>query len=123
MTDTNDPLTEAEIEAQLPKPVGYMLLIALPQVDEEYESGLIKDAKTLHYEKVLSTIGLVLDMGPQAYQDPDRFPHGPWCKTGDYVMFRTNSGTRFTFRGVEYRLMSDDSIEAVVADPRGISRP
>lgn len=120
---TEPEYTAEEIEAQLPKPVGYMLLIALPQVEEETEGGILKSAQTLHYEKVLSTIGLVLDMGPQAYQDADRFPNGPWCKEGDYVMFRTNSGTRFTFRGVEYRLMSDDSIEAVVEDPRGISRP
>lgn len=122
MTD-NTPLTDAEVEAQMPKPVGYMLLIALPQIEEEYESGLLKDSKTMHYEKVLSTIGLVLDRGPQAYRDRERFPDGPWCKVGDYVMFRTNSGTRFTFKGVEYRLMPDDSVEAVVADPRGISRP
>lgn len=120
---TEPQYTEEELEAQLPKPVGYMLLIALPKIEETYESGIVKDSKTVHYEKVLSTIGLVLDIGPQAYKDPDRFPHGPWCSTGEYVMFRSNSGTRFTFRGVEYRLMSDDSIEAVVADPRGISRP
>lgn len=116
-------LTDAEFEEQLPKPVGYMLLIALPQVEEEYESGLLKDAKTIHHERILSTIGLVMDVGPQAYMDEDRFPYGPWCCKGDYVMFRANTGTRFTFRGVEYRLMSDDSVEAVVADPRGISRP
>lgn len=115
-------LTDAEFEDQLPQPVGYMLLIALPQVEEEYESGLLKADKTMHHEKILSTVGLVMDMGQQAYMDPDRFPHGPWCKKGDYVMFRANTGTRFTFRGVEYRLMSDDSVEAVVADPRGVSR-
>lgn len=115
-------LTDAEFEDQLPQPVGYMLLIALPQVEEEYESGILKPATTMHHEKILSTVGLVMDMGPQAYMDADRFPHGPWCKKGDYVMFRANTGTRFTFRGVEYRLMSDDSVEAVVADPRGVSR-
>jgi co-chaperonin GroES (HSP10) len=67
-------------------------------------------------------IGLVLDMGSQAYTDPDRYPDGPWCEIGDYVLFRTNTGTRFRFNGVEYRLMNDDSIEAVVADPQGITR-
>jgi co-chaperonin GroES (HSP10) len=70
----------------------------------------------------MSTIGLVLDMGEQAYTDEGRFPTGPWCKQGDYVMFRMNTGTRFKVGGVEYRLMNDDSIEAVVADPRGVSR-
>ena len=123
MTENIPALADDEFENQLPKPVGYMLLVSLPEVDEEYESGILKPEKVIHFEKVLSTIGLVLDMGSQAYQDADRFPHGPWCKAGDYVMFRSNSGTRFTFRGTEYRLMADDSIEAVVSDPRGISRP
>ena len=61
-------------------------------------------------------------MGEQAYQDKDRFPFGPWCKQGDYVMFRAHTGTRFRVGKQEYRLMNDDSIEAVVADPRAISR-
>jgi co-chaperonin GroES (HSP10) len=125
MSETQEevtPLTDEEMEAQLPKPVGYRLLIALPQVEEKYDSGILKAEKTLHEEKILTTVGLVLDMGEQAYSDPDRFPTGPWCKPGDYVMFRANTGTRFRFNGVEYRLMNDDSIEAVVSDPRGVSR-
>jgi co-chaperonin GroES (HSP10) len=125
MSETQEvvtPLTEEEMEAQLPKPVGYRLLIALPQVEEKFESGILKAEKTLHEEKILTTVGLVLDMGDQAYNDPERFPTGPWCKPGDYVMFRANTGTRFRFNGVEYRLMNDDSIEAVVSDPRGVSR-
>lgn len=115
-------LTDEEVEAQLPKPVGYRLLIALPKVEETFESGILKADKTMYEEKVLTVVGLVLDMGEQAYADTDRFPNGPWCKVGDYVMFRANTGTRFKFNGVEYRIMNDDSIEAVVTDPRGVSR-
>ncbi|MAO21225.1 MAG: hypothetical protein CMJ25_10785 [Phycisphaerae bacterium] len=116
-------LTPEEIEAQLPKPVGYRVLVALPQVEETFgETGLLKSNTTMNQEHIMSIIGLVLDMGDQAYSDEDRFPSGPWCKTGDYVMFRMNTGTRFKVGGVEYRLMNDDSIEAIVADPRGITR-
>lgn len=115
-------VTDAEMEAQLPIPVGYKLLIALPTIEDTYESGLVKAENTKHAEQVLSMIGLVLDMGSQAYSDPDRYPDGPWCEIGDYVLFRTNTGTRFRFNGTEYRLMNDDSIEAVVADPQGITR-
>lgn len=115
-------ISDEELEAQLPKPVGYRVLIALPQVEETFEGGIIKAEKTLHEEKILTVVGLVLDMGDQAYADKDRFPNGPWCKVGDYVMFRANTGTRFRFNGVEYRIMNDDSIEAVVADPRGVTR-
>ncbi len=70
----------------------------------------------------MSIMGLVMDMGEQAYSDEERFPTGAWCKQGDYVMFRANTGTRFTVNGLEYRLMNDDSVEAVVADPTGIKR-
>jgi len=115
--------TEEELEAQLPKPVGYRLLIALPQVEEKFDgSELIKTSQIKQQEQVLSIIGAVIDMGDQCYADKERFPTGPWCKSGDFVMFRANSGTRFKLGGTEYRLMNDDSIEAVVADPRGITR-
>lgn len=122
MTEATEVVTEEDLEQQLPKPVGYKILIALPTVEKTYESGLIKADKTVFEEQILSTIGLVLDIGDQAYIDPVRYPNGPWCKVGDYVMFRTSTGTRFKIDGAEYRLMNDDSIEAVVADPRGISR-
>lgn len=115
-------VTEEELEAQLPKPVGYMILVALPKVEEAYESGIIKADRTRHEEYILSTMGAVIDMGEQAYADKDRFPAGPWCKVGDFVMFRPNTGTRFKVNGSEYRLMNDDSVQAVVTDPRGIVR-
>jgi|TARA_B110000908_G_C9885177_1_gene284359 co-chaperonin GroES (HSP10) len=116
-------VTEEELDAQLPKPVGYRLLVALPEVEDTYgESGIIKSSREMHNDHIMSIMGLVLDMGRCAYSDKERFPTGPWCKTGDYVMFRMNTGTRFKVGGVEYRLMNDDSIEATVTDPRGISR-
>ena len=123
MTDLSNEVTEEELENQLPTPVGYRVLVAMPEVEDTYgESGIIKSSKEVQMDTVMSTIGLVLDMGKQAYSDEDRFPTGPWCKQGDYVMFRMNTGTRFKVSGVEYRLMNDDSIEAVVTDPRGVTR-
>jgi co-chaperonin GroES (HSP10) len=114
--------TDEEFEAQLPKPVGYRVLVALPNVEETFDgSDLIKANATKHHEYVMSIIGLVLDMGDQCYEDNDRFSSA-WCTIGDYVMFRANSGTRFIINGKEYRLMNDDSIEAVVTDPRGIQK-
>ena len=124
MTDTAQAsVTEDEFEAQLPIPVGYRLLVAMPQVEEAFEgTELLKSVTTKNHEQIMSIMGVVIDMGMQAYSDEDRFPTGPWCKQGDYVMFRANSGTRFKVEGVEYRLMNDDSIEAVVSDPRGVTR-
>ena len=112
---------EATFEAQLPKPVGYRLLVALPDIEAEYEGGILKTDSVQKREYIMSIMGIVLDMGEQAYADKDRFGGEPWCKVGDYVMFRMNTGTRFTVSGKEYRLMNDDSVEAVIADPRGIT--
>jgi len=115
--------TQEELEASIPKPVGYRVLIALPNVEETFgDSGLVKASSTVREEYILSTVGAVLDMGAEAYSDKERFPTGPWCKVGDYVMFRANTGTRFKVGKQEYRLMNDDSIEAVVDDPRAVSR-
>jgi co-chaperonin GroES (HSP10) len=113
---------EKELEAQIPRPVGYRLLIGLPNVEETFDSGIVKAESTKHEEYVLSTVGAVIDMGEQAYNDKDRFPTGPWCNIGDYVMFRANTGTRFKVGRQEYRLMNDDSIEAVVEEPSAITR-
>ena len=115
-------VTDEEMEQQIPKPVGYRVLIALPTIEETYDSGIVKADRTLNEERILSTMGIVLDMGAEAYSDKERFPTGPWCKIGDFVMFRPNSGTRFRVNGQELRLLNDDSIEAVVPDPKGITR-
>ena len=115
-------VTDDEMEQQIPKPVGYRVLIALPTIEEKYDSGLVKADRTLNEERILSTMGIVLDMGAEAYSDKERFPNGPWCSIGDFVMFRPNSGTRFKVNGQELRLLNDDSIEAVVPDPKGITR-
>lgn len=115
--------TTAEEKAkQVPEPVTYHLLCVLPEVDEEYESGLAKAGQTMHYEELLSPVLFVVKMGPDAFKDEKRFPSGPSCKTGDFVLVRPNTGTRIKIHGKEFRIVNDDSIEAVVQDPRGISR-
>jgi len=121
---TDQPvLTDKEIDAQLPKPVGYRVLVALPQQKDTYEgSNILKTDTAKRLDHIMSIMGLVMDMGDQAYADKERFPTVAWCKQGDYVMFRANTGTRFTVNGLEYRLMNDDSIEAVIDDPAGIQR-
>jgi len=114
---------QAALEQAIPKPTGYHILVALPNVEQTFgDSQIIKSNQTVRDEYVLSTIGLVLDMGDQAYNDKDRFSTGAWCKPGDYVMFRANTGTRFKIGKQEYRLMNDDSIQAIVPDPKAVSR-
>lgn len=107
---------------QLPRPSGYRILCAIPNVDEEFENGLLKADVTIDYEEKLATVLFVVDLGPDCYKDTARFPNGPWCKKGDFVIVRPNSGTRLLIHGKEFRMINDDSVEAVVEDPRGIKR-
>ena len=118
--------TNAEQKAkQMPDPSGFYLLCVVPEAMEEYansEVGLIKDSKTMYYEEVTTPVLFVVKMGPEAYQDKTRFPSGPRCKIGDFVIVRPNSGTRIKIHGREFRVINDDSVECTVQDPRGISR-
>ena len=116
------PQTAEEKAKQLPDPTGYHILVTLPEKEEKFESGLIKADTTLHYEQVLATVFFVVKMGPDCYKDEKRFPNGPWCKEGDFILARPNTGTRLKMHGTEFRLINDDCVEAVVQDPRGISR-
>jgi co-chaperonin GroES (HSP10) len=107
---------------QIPDPVSFHLLCVLPDAEEEYDSGLIKASQTMHFEEVLSPVLFVVKVGPDAYKDEKRFPSGPSCKQGDFVLVRPNTGTRIKIHGKEFRIINDDSVEAVVQDPRGIKR-
>ena len=126
LTDGNTvtalPETEEEKARQVPDPVTYHILCMVPKADDEYESGLLKAGQTMHYEERLSPVLFVAKMGPDAYRDPLRFPSGPSCKVGDFVLVRPNTGTRLKIHGTEWRLINDDSVEAVVQDPRGVKR-
>jgi co-chaperonin GroES (HSP10) len=116
--------TTAEEKAkQVPDPVTYHLLCMLPEAKEEYEGGLLKASQTMQYEELLSPVLFVAKIGPDAFADKTRFPSGPSCKVGDFVLVRPNTGTRMKIHGTEWRLINDDSVQAVVQDPRGIQRP
>ena len=118
----NIEASNEEKAKQLPKPSGYRILCAIPEIEKEFDSGLVKAESTVHYEEVLTTVLFVIAMGPDCYKDPARFPTGPWCKEGDFVLVRPNSGTRVIIHGREFRIINDDSVEAVVDEPRGIRR-
>ena len=116
------PETTEERAKQLPEPTGYHILVGLPEIEEKFDSGLIKADTTIQHEHVLATVFFVIKMGPDCYADKDRFPTGPWCKKGDFILIRPNAGSRLVIHGREFRLINDDSVEGVVDDPRGIKR-
>lgn len=107
---------------QLPKAAGYHILCMVPEAADEYESGIVKPDTVKHYEEVLTPVLFVMDIGPDAYKDTERFPSGPLCKVGDFVLIRPSSGSRLKIHGREFRIINDDSVEAIVLDPRGITR-
>jgi co-chaperonin GroES (HSP10) len=114
--------TEVEKAAQLPKPSGYRILCAIPEQEKETESGIIMADDYLRREELLTTVLFVVELGPDCYADKERFPTGPWCKQGDFILVRPNAGTRVVIHDREFRIINDDSVEAVVQDPRGIKR-
>lgn len=111
-----------EKASQLPKPSGYRILCAIPEIEKEYESGLLKADTTIQTEETLTTVLFVVSLGPDCYNDKTRFPSGPWCKEGDFILVRPYAGSRLVIHGREFRLINDDSVEAVTDDPRGIKR-
>ena len=114
--------TAEEKATQLPRPSGWKILCAIPEIDREYESGLVKADETLRIEETLTTVLFVVDLGPDCYTDKTRYPSGPWCKKGDFILVRPNAGSRLVIHGREFRMINEDSVEGVVDDPRGIRR-
>jgi co-chaperonin GroES (HSP10) len=115
---------EAEIRAkQLPVPVGYKILAMVPKIEDKFKSGLAKADETMRVEQQISVVLYVCKLGPDCYKDLNKFPTGPYCKEGDFILTRSYTGTRLLIHGAEFRLLNDDSVDAVVEDPRGIGRP
>jgi co-chaperonin GroES (HSP10) len=114
---------QEEKATQLPKPAGYKILCAIPEAEEKIDgSDLLKAAETMRNEEILTTVLFVVDLGPDCYLDKERYPTGPWCQKGDFILVRPNAGTRLVIHGKEFRLINEDSVEGTVEDPRGITR-
>ena len=111
-----------EKATQLPKPVGYRILCAIPEAEKEHDGGILKSDETMRNEETLTTVLFVIDLGPDCYVDKVKFPTGPWCKKGDFILVRPHAGTRLVIHNKEFRIINDDTVEGVVSDPRGIRR-
>ena len=105
--------------AKLPKPTGWRILVLPFKQKEKTKGGIILADNTIERSQVASTCGLVLDMGPHCY-DKERYPEGPWCKKGDWIIFARYAGSRIKIDGGEIRLLNDDEILAIVENPEDI---
>jgi co-chaperonin GroES (HSP10) len=121
-TPAEDASAEQKATA-LPEPTGWKLLCVVPDVKDTFEnSSIVKAESFMKSEEHATTVLFVLKVGPDAYKDTTKFPAGAWCKAGDFILVRTYSGTRFKIFGKEFRLINDDQVDAVVQDPRGLTR-
>lgn len=126
-TDVNSDSAGDELifgvkESRLPIPCGYKLLVKPLKPNETTDGGILKASQTLQREEVGACVGYVIQLGPDAYKDEKRFPSGPRCEAGSYVVFQPYVGARFRVDGEEFRLINDDSVDGVVEDPRGVER-
>ena len=105
---------------QIPKPTGWRMIVLPFKMDEKTAGGVLVTEPPLERQQVASQCGLVLKMGPQCYNDKERYPEGPWCKVNDWVVFARYAGSRLQIEGGEIRLLNDDEILATVKDPKSL---
>ena len=115
---TYDRLKSKESD-RLPQPTGWRMLLLPFKMKEKTKGGLILGQETLEKQQVASQCGLVLAMGPHCY-DKEKFPEGPWCKKGDWVVFARYAGSRIQIDGGEVRLLNDDEVLATIDNPEDI---
>ena len=107
-------------KSKLPTPTGWRMLVLPFRMDEKSKGGVLFANETVDKQQVASQCGNVLAMGPECYSDKTRYPHGPWCKVGDWVVFARYAGSRIEIDGGEVRLLNEDEILATVKNPEDI---
>ena len=107
-------------ESKLPEPTGWRLLVLPFKMKEKTKGGIIITDDVVERAQVASTCGLVLSVGPDAYKDKKRYPDGPWCKKGSWIIFARYAGSRIKIDGGEVRLLNDDEVLATVENPEDI---
>ena len=104
----------------MPQPTGWRILVLPYGGLKKTKGGIILSDKTQETIQMTTVCAYVLKVGPQAYRDTWRFPSGPWCKKGDWVIFGRYAGSRFKIEGAEIRLLNDDEIIATISNPEDI---
>ena len=119
---TNDieHLPTDKVLERLPNPTGWRLLVLPYKGQGKTKGGILLTDEAIQEQSYTTVTGLVLKMGLDCYKDENRFPNGPWCKKGDWIIFGRYAGSRFGIDGGEVRILNDDEIIAVVKDPEDI---
>ena len=109
--------------SKLPVPTGWRILVLPHRGKGKTKGGVILSDKTVEETQIATNVGLVLAIGPDAYNDKERFPNGPWCKKKDWVIFARYAGARLNIEGGELRILNDDEILGTTDDPENILSP
>ena len=105
--------------SKLPEPTGWRLLVLPFKMKERTKGGLYLGQETIERQQVGSNCGMVLKMGAHCY-DKERYPEGPWCKKGDWVIFARYAGSRLPIEGGEVRILNDDEVLGTIKDPESV---
>jgi co-chaperonin GroES (HSP10) len=116
-----EPLNPENIQkSQLPVPSGWRLLVLPFSPREKTKGGILIAQESLDKLRIATNCGYVLKMGPLAYHDQEKFPTGPWCKKGDWVIFARYAGSRLPIEGGEVRILNDDEVLGTIKDPESV---
>ena len=119
--EEKEPLNPDNIQkSQLPVPSGWRLLVLPFSPREKTKGGILIAQESLDKLRIATNCGYVLKMGPLAYHDQEKFPTGPWCKKGDWVIFARYAGSRLPIEGGEVRILNDDEILGTIKDPESV---
>ena len=120
-TEEKEPLNPENIQkSQLPAPSGWRLLVLPFSPREKTKGGILIAQESLDKLRIATNCGYVISMGPLAYHDKEKFPTGPWCKTGDWVIFARYAGSRLPIEGGEVRILNDDEVLGTIKDPESV---
>ena len=118
-----EPLNPENIQKQkeqLPDPSGWRLLVLPFTPKEKTKGGILIAQESLEKLRIATNCGYVLKVGPLAYYDKEKFPTGPWCKKGDWVIFARYAGSRLPIEGGEVRLLNDDEVLGKISNPESV---
>lgn len=116
-----DPaLLEKSLIERMPTPTGWRILVLPYKGRETTEGGIVLTDQTIERNQVSTVCAYVLKLGPLAYKDTEKFPTGPWCEEGQWVLFPRYAGSRFRIDGGEVRILNDDEVLGTILDPDDI---
>jgi len=111
---------EGSVLDRIPRPTGWRVVILPYRGAEKTKGGIVLAEQTKEKQQLTTVCGYVLALGDLAYKDEGKFPNGPWCKEGDWVIFGRYAGARIGLDGGEIRILNDDEILARINNPEDI---